>query len=112
MSIELKIKSKTLAAEATFIRREEQIAKKNGNRKLNRELHEHRILQVRRAARSAHLARGFIRGSPYHRIESKCYEAPKRPEVLRLLERYGRPEFKNSTREEREAKLKAWFEQA
>ena len=112
MSIELKIKAKSLAAEAAIIRREERIAKKRGNRELNRELHEHRVIAVRRAARSTHLARGFIHGIAYRSIEATCYEAPKTAEVLRLLEKYGRPEFKNSTRQERETKLKAWFEQA
>ena len=60
MSIELKIKSKALAAEAKFIRLEERKANERGARELATELYLHRIQVVRKAARSTHLARGFF----------------------------------------------------
>ncbi len=113
MSIELKIKSKVLAAEAKIIALEESRAKKRGKTELLTELHQHRIEVVRKAARTTHLARGFMRGLRYRQIEKKTRKSvPNRTEVLKLLERYGNPNFRTETsREERVKQLNQWFDQ-
>jgi len=83
MSVELKIKEKSLALEARIIRREEQKAKKSarwhrarqeeekakefeGTRKT---LYEHRIDVVRFECRATNLARAYIKGTPYRNVE-------------------------------------------
>lgn len=82
MSVELKIKSKSLAAEASIIRSEE-------NKILNRiedlsdlqkpvdrlqekyvSLRTHRVSNVRNEARATFLARGYIKGYPYAAVEA------------------------------------------
>jgi len=104
--VHLKIKAKALAAEAKIIRIEELKAKKCGDYELNRDLHDHRVFRVRMAARSTHLARAFLKGLMYKQIEAKCHEEPNRPEVLRLLERYG----EGSDRSEVKRQLNEWFD--
>ncbi len=72
----LKIKLLSLAAKARLIRREEQ--RWPGEHPIRYGLHEHRILDVRREARSALLAYGFLRDRAYRTIEPKCHRAPDR----------------------------------
>lgn len=93
MSIELKIKAKTLAAEARIIRREEIKRKRAYHRgvaagyeeEAQRELskleliHDHRVRDVREEARQTHLARAFLKGTPYQKLE-----ANRHAEILRL----------------------------
>lgn len=89
MSLELLIKSRTLAAEARIIRQNE-VRLKRLSRKLNssrasdkRELlYRHRIDVVRPEARATHLARAFIKGRPYHTVEK-----PKRPLPERIADK-------------------------
>ena len=100
MSIELKIKANSLAAEAIIIQRIERKLKKMrarrveiarteanisimqdipgtsetayrrwGNEKL-RSIQHHRRWDVRRSARRTHLARMFLKGMPYRRVEA------------------------------------------
>ena len=83
MSVELKIKAKSLAAEAQMIRKEEIHTKKQArwNRehqgheaaqkfeKIRQDLYDHRIDVVRWESRATHLARGFIKGLAYKDIE-------------------------------------------
>jgi len=83
MSVELKVKVKSLAAEATIIRQEELKAKKSArwcrehqlseqtaHYERNRaSLYEHRIDIVRFECRAAELARAFIKGTPYRKVE-------------------------------------------
>lgn len=84
MSIELKIKSKHLSLEAKVIRFEEQKLKKRirhnreGNaldlvRQLN-SIAEHRKYVVGRENRATFLARAFIAGTPYNKVEVKRRE--------------------------------------
>ena len=88
MSIELKIKSKSLAVEAKIIRHEE-------NKLLNQikykgiedneegywntcwkysSIRHHRIIEVRNEARATILARAYLKGMPYKAVESKRNE--------------------------------------
>jgi len=58
----LKVKIKSLACESQIIRLEERRAKRLGDTDRLQELHSHRVLDVRRAARHALLAYAFLRG--------------------------------------------------
>jgi len=105
MSIELKIKSKTLAAEARIIRFEKN--RQRAKAKLARALHpdqatihadaasslqSHGALVVRKAARSTHIAACFLRGTPYKKVEAKLRKGTKKPDweaVERMVKKYG-----------------------
>lgn len=83
----LKIKIKSLAAEARIIRHEE--LKWPGTSDVRTSLHNHRVMDVRREARSALLAYGFIRGRTYRTIEFKAAVAPDWKRVAELVTKYG-----------------------
>ena len=82
----LKVKLKSLAAEAKIIRLETKRAK---DVRLKNGLALHRIGIVRYEARHTLIAYGFLRGKPYHKIESKCKEAPDWNKVRKMIEKYG-----------------------
>ena len=109
MSIELKIKSKHLALEAKVIRFEEQKLKKRI--KHNREgntlelvlqldsIAGHRKYVVGRENRATFLARAFIAGTPYKKVEVKRKEERHHefnvfvlPRVLEMVKKYH-PDF-------------------
>jgi hypothetical protein len=81
----LRVKVKSLAAEARIIRIEER--KTHGQ--LRNELHAHRVVKVRRAARSAHLSYGFIRGRTLGQMERTARTAPDWKDIKRLCREYG-----------------------
>jgi hypothetical protein len=83
--IHLRIKIKTLAAEAALIRFEAN--KVSGIVKQN--LNQHRTEVVRRAARNNLLAYGLIRGILYQTMEAKCHEVPNWKEVMTLARRFS-----------------------
>lgn len=85
MKVYLKVKIKSLAAESAIIRKDEQ--RHRGD--LRTSLYLHRILEVRREARSAGLAYGFLRGRDYRRLEAKSYTAPDWSRVEGLIKKYG-----------------------
>jgi len=87
MRIYLKIKLKSLAAEARIIRREER--KQPGDSDARTGLHHHRVIDVRRETRAACLAYGFLRRRPYRLMEAKCHERPDWKRVQQLAEKYG-----------------------
>jgi hypothetical protein len=88
MRIYLKVKIKSLSAEASIIRREERrFAEKK--HPIRRSLHHHRKTAVRREARDALLAYGFLRGRRLDRIEAKCHRQPDWKNVQRMVERYS-----------------------
>jgi hypothetical protein len=113
MSIELKIKSKHLALEPAIIRKEEkkllkQIAWFNSYRmravendpafkqmKSKREsLYLHRVINVRHEARATYLARAYLAGIPYEKVESKRHEDHTfifviLPRVYSMVAKYG-----------------------
>jgi hypothetical protein len=100
MSIKfLKIKLKSLAAEAKIIRREElrlncspslgeDIAARNTSERTA--LYVHRIITVRSECRATHLAYGYLRGRAYHQLEASCRERPDWARVARMVYRYGK----------------------
>ncbi len=83
----LKVKVKSLAAEAAIIRKEEGKA----TAALQSELHEHRVKELRWAARDAHIAYGMVRGRRWDRMEPKRGEgsAPNWKKVFDMFLRYG-----------------------
>lgn len=92
MSVYLRVKIKSLAAEATIIRREERRAKLLWQKYQNPtffSLQGHRRCEVRPEARAALLAYGFLRGRTYHQIENKCHEPPNWHRVTELVRKYG-----------------------
>lgn len=109
MSIALKIKSKSLAEEAIIIRREERKllsqAKHKRERQENtsditkeyRSLHLHRKVDVRNESRATYLARAFIAGTPYSKIESSrkptneyTFQTFIIPRIVTMANKYGR----------------------
>ena len=91
MSIELKIKSKSLAVEAQIIRHEE---KKVNRPEVRCSLHHHRTIDVRDEARATFLARAFIQGRAYSTVESKVIDRSKLyskvlPRVLAMVAKYS-----------------------
>jgi len=88
----LRVKVKSLAAEARIIRQAELREKKRKQRyddEIRARLHSHRVLDVRRHSRCAHLAYGFIRGRTHLQMENKVIRQPDWEEVKRLCKKYG-----------------------
>lgn len=52
-------------------------------------LEHHRVFKVKKAARTAHLARGFLRGIPYARMEATMATRPEFEEVEKEARRFG-----------------------
>lgn len=88
----LKVKIKSLAAEARIIRLEERraLGRRKPDGELYFQLRTHRIQGVRREARLSLLAYGFIRGRPYAACEKAANDNP--PDMVRvkqLVEKFG-----------------------
>ena len=81
----LRVKLKSLAAEAKIIRREEQ----RTHGALRDELAHHRRTVVRSAARHTHLAYGFIRGRTIEQMEKKSHRPYDRDRVEKMVKQYG-----------------------
>ena len=85
----LKVKLKSLAAEAKIIRQEEKKAKKYKDQELLSGLEWHRKDTVRSAARHTLLAYAFIRGVSYKKVEAKCEKAPDLKRIMAMVQKYG-----------------------
>lgn len=72
----LRIKLKSLATEAKYIRSEEDKMAWCAGGTLRNELREHRTGIVRNESRATSLAYGFVKGYPRSKIESKRHEMP------------------------------------
>ena len=86
----LRIKVKSLAAEAGIIRTEEK--KFVGSDRES--LYYHRILDVRNEARATQLAIAWFNNKPYNTVERKCKDEGKRnhyivPRMLSMIRKYG-----------------------
>lgn len=102
MSIELKIKAKHLGAEARIIKHEEMKLKRrilraeakqkaaSILRNKRTDIADHRKGVLREEARATHLARAFIKGTPYKVVENHSYEAPNIARVVKLVEKYSK----------------------
>lgn len=109
--IELKIKAKSLAAEARIIRQLEKRlkrrfkplkGKKNRGKFKERpglrdertatvffKIQSHRKFEVRTEARATHLARAFLKGRPYTSLELTTYSAPPLDSATKIATRYA-----------------------
>jgi hypothetical protein len=92
----LRVKIKSLAAEAHIIRHEERRALATHRRRgdltkpceEHERLHEHRTGIVRRVARESLLAYGFLRGRTYRQMEARCSAPPNWAEVWKVACRF------------------------
>ncbi len=96
MSIELKVKVKSLAAESKIIRLEERRAQTTDARA---SLHQHRVGVVRLAARNTLLAYGYLRGRSYRQLEASCKRPPDWSAVEKMIRKYGPPPHNTSFEE-------------
>jgi hypothetical protein len=87
----LKIKVVSMAAEQRLIRAEERRFKKRGlgASPVRQGLYDHRTKDIRPELRAANLAYGFVRGTPYRKMEAVAYTEPNWKRVLQLAEKYG-----------------------
>ncbi len=83
----LRVKLKSLAAEARIIRLEEKRAW--AYPQYRQELHRHRVDAVRRAARDTHVAYGLIKGKTLDQIEGGSASAPNWDAVEKMIKKYG-----------------------
>lgn len=83
----LKVKVKSLAAEAQIIRLEESRSVP-GSVQQN-ELHNHWVRDVRAEQRSSLLAYAFLRGRPLAACEAKCKVEPDWKRVGQIVEKFG-----------------------
>ncbi len=102
--IYLKVKVKSLAAEAKIIRKEEKRCKTYS---LRNGLYRHRIDVVRYEARHTNLAYGFLRGIDYRKMEPNAKEAPKWDKIRKMVEKYGsyHPDYECGKYDEYQMKL-------
>jgi hypothetical protein len=116
--VQLKVKIKSLAAEARIIRIEENKARDS---QLRDDLVGHRKAIVRSEARYSLLAYAFIRGKAYKSQEpaTKCYTDWKR--VRQLVERFGvyydftnanEPDPYLERKKEQAERLEVWLKEA
>lgn len=92
----LRIKLKSLATEAKYIRREEDRMAWSNRGTLREELREHRTGVVRWEARATSLAYGFIKGYTRAQVENQRRQLPSHVDkdllkkVEAMVKRYGR----------------------
>jgi hypothetical protein len=102
MKLFLKIKLKSLAAEARIIRREEIKLRNRARQRrakgksvdvsaLLDSLREHRVQAVRRETRLTHLAYGFLRGRSYNAMErnATALKPSDWTRVKTMIQKYG-----------------------
>ena len=92
-SIYLKVKIKSLAAEARIIRLEEMRAHKRGNHALCEGLYQHRRGVVRTEARATQIAYAYLRGHAYAKVEPHTSKPIDWTKVKSMIERYGGNKF-------------------
>jgi hypothetical protein len=82
--IHLKVKVKSLAAEARIIRAEERKAEPV----LQGTLHFHRIGPLKATSRETQLAYGCLRGVPYAKMESSTFTEPDWDSIKAMAQRF------------------------
>lgn len=101
--LQLKVKIKSLAAEARIIRKEEN---KTNNPTIRESLSHHRRTDVRQEARWAQIAYAFLRGLEYSQIEAKNSQAVNWTRVTKLVEKFGDHRFNNEPYDVYDKRLK------
>jgi hypothetical protein len=103
MRVYLKIKVKSLAAEAAIIRKEENRCRQGQARAKAKDnmgaydsireqrlgLADHRRFAVRPESRSAGIAYGYLKGRSYAQMELWCHEAPDFKRIEYFVDKYG-----------------------
>lgn len=89
----LKVKVKSLAAEARIIHREESLARSADRKEA---LRHHRIRVVRPEARHSLLAYAYLRGRSYRTVESVSRTVPDFGIVERMVKKFGPPAHNTS----------------
>lgn len=84
----LKIKLKSLAAEARIIRKEELKNKGKWSWKAE-SFHSHRVNRLRPITRATHIAYGLLRGLEYHQIEQTSKTTPHWGKVREMINKYS-----------------------
>lgn len=102
----LKIKIVSLAYEAKLIRTSERAAKEEANYIELSKLVHHRKHIIRPESRKSHLVYGFLRGTPYRKMERRCQEEPKWSSLEKMAKR-----FKDAWTQEDANAFKAWVEE-
>lgn len=92
----LKIKVKSLAAEARIIRSQELKLKGKNWSHLANPLRDHRRGPLRTEARDTHIAYGYLKGRTYRQIEAYSETAPNLDNIARMVKKYGTGEFSRS----------------
>jgi len=87
--ISLKIKLKSLAEEARIIRKEERKLVQSGRGPETGYLSSHRKQVVRHAARSTHVAYGYIRGRTYQELEVSAKTEPDWDAIAKMVTKYS-----------------------
>lgn len=129
MKTYLKIKIKSLAAEAVLIKFEERKWFKHiGNRDVNKPgeplkikfiyqknhplrmgLRQHRIDVVRPECRHSNIAYGYMRGRDYKQIENKCYEQPNWARVAEIVRKFSGDKYlPDGARKQLFEDIKSW----
>lgn len=105
----LKVKIKSLAAEAHIIRLEERRAGRSKYpQPLRSSLREHRVGVVRSEQRLSLLAYAFLRGRPLYAVERKCKAAPDWTRVAKLVEKFGVAAWATADRKAQAAAFEVW----
>lgn len=102
----LKVKIKSLAAEAQIIRLEEKRSKPGSQQQC--ELHQHRVTDVRSEQRCALLAYAFLRGIPRNRCEAASKKQPDWDRVAKLVEKFGTAAWDKAAKQEQAARFADW----
>jgi len=112
----LKVKIKSLAAEARIIRLEERRAGKSNT--LREQLYRHRTVDVRREQRASLLAYAFLRGRPLSAVEPRrrpehvYYRGLREKRVAEIVKKFGavvHGYWKPGDWEAKQAELQAWL---
>lgn len=115
--VHLKVKIKSLAAEAKIIRAEEGKARSDA---LRTSLLVHRAKHLRAVARVNLLAYGCLRGTPYEKMESKTASEPNWDDIKFVVDRFGvvwdhvRESYDDymKRKKQHEESVSAWFKAA
>lgn len=88
---QLKVKIKSLAAEAQIIRMEENRSLPGS--RMQQELHQHRTLDVRKEQRNSFLAYAFLRGIPLSVCEKGAKSEPDWKRVAQIVDKFGTRDY-------------------
>lgn len=108
---ELRVKIKSLAAEARIIRNEEgRFPRGQRHHTTFQSLHSHRTGIVRREARHALLAYAFMRGRQYRQLEAKTHAEPDAGLICGIIKRFAGDAMTRDQLQKLPLWVKEWLE--